>query len=140
MVSICHSVARETRLRLLWSTSCFSIFRFISIFPRPFHARFHKLLFLDMLWWNLSLNSAVAPFRMDVRWILREFWSTFEPSWNSIHVSRRSRQKSHDCRRSPSCRHASGTPLICTYELSQFRFKRYNRLTIENLIRNSMYS
>lgn len=90
------------------STSCFSIFRFISIFPRPFHARFCKLLFLDALWltWNLSLNSAVAPLRMDVGWILREFWSTFEPSWNSIHVSRRSRQKSHDCRRSPSCRRA----------------------------------
>lgn len=99
---------------LLWSTSCFPAFRSISIFPRPFHARFRKLLFLDTLWWNLSLNSVVAPLRMDVGWILREFWSTFEPSWNSIHVSRRSRQKSHDCRRSPPCRRASGTPLIRT--------------------------
>lgn len=33
-----------------------------------------------------------------------------EPPWNSIHVSRRSRQKSHDCRRSPSCRRAPGVP------------------------------
>jgi len=36
---------------------------------------------------NLSLNSAVAPIRLDVGRILREFSSLFEPPWNSIHVS-----------------------------------------------------
>lgn len=96
VVSICHSVARErdpSRVLLY-------LFRFYL----HFSSRFRKAPSFQhayTLTWNLSLNSAVAPVRTDVSRILREFWSPFEPPWNSIHVSRRSRQKSHDCRRDP---------------------------------------
>lgn len=113
-VSICHSVARGRVLDALVAL----VLPFVPWYL-PFYLNFSSSHLRRRrasacssstrsctLTRNLSLNSAVALVRLDVSRILREFWSLFEPPWNSIHVSRRSRQKSHDCRRIPSCRRA----------------------------------
>jgi len=63
-----------------------SISRFISIFP-PAEARRRASANPPPRTRNLSLDLAVAPVRLDVGRILREFSSLFEPPWNSIHVS-----------------------------------------------------
>lgn len=95
VVSICHSLARErdpSRFPLF--SGSISIFPRVSIKPLRFNTLIHSRGIY--LWIRRSHRSART-----LAGYYENSGAPSNPPWNSIHVSRRSRQKSHDCRRDP---------------------------------------
>jgi len=143
VVSICHSVARERvpgpSPQPLWPnpllylplylhfSSSLRGSQFSQASPPPLRARHASVHSRGIyLWIRRSRRSA----RM-LAGYYENSGVPSRPSWNSIHVSRRSRQKSHDCRRTaPSCRRAPLSPPPCSLaaplNLGSERFDRFD--------------
>lgn len=121
---------------LPWSTSCFSIFRFTSIFPRPFYTRFRKLpLSQHALTHVESIFEFGGHAASHGRWL--DITRILEHLRTFLEFDPRIPEVAPKIPRLPPIPFLSArTP--CTYELPRLGFERYDRLTIKNLTRNSM--
>lgn len=137
MVSICHSVARETRLRCLGpprASLSFALSPFFLALSTQASLSRHALTHAESIF---EFGGRAPPHGrwLDITRILEHLrtFLEFDPRIPEV-APKISRLPlipflSVRIRRTPN-----------TYELTRLGFDRYGRLTIENLTRNSMYS